>query len=218
MKLEFLAHAAFLLTSTKGTKLLTDPYESGGFDGALSYQPITEPVDVITISHNHADHSYVAPCHQAATVINEPGAHKFADIKIFGTKTFHDAKKGQERGDNIVFTIKLNNIIVCHLGDLGHTLNTDALKSIGEIDVLLLPVGGLYTIDAVIATTVMQSLVPKICIPMHYKTDKLAFDFAPVSNFIQNKHHVKTIESSKVKLTQDTLPQTPEIWVLNHAK
>lgn len=218
MNIKFLGHAAFILTSSKGTKLLTDPYELGCFDGVINYQPITEAVDVITISHDHADHNYIAPCHNTATIISKAGSHQFKDVEIFGTKTFHDTKQGQERGDNIVFTIRMDDIVVCHLGDLGHTLSAAELKVIGKIDVLLLPVGGLYTIDAAVATKVMQLLNPKICIPMHYKTNKIAMEFAPVTAFTKGKANVKKIDGSAIELTKANLPQMPEIWVLTHAK
>ena len=218
MQLRFLAHAAFLLTSNKGTRILTDPYEPGGFGGAMGYAPIDEQVDVIAISHDHADHNYIAPCHQSVPVIKQIGAHKFADVEIFGVKVFHDAKMGQERGENIIFVIKIDGLTVCHLGDLGHTLNQDELEKIGKIDVLLIPVGGLYTIDANTATSVMQSLMPKICIPMHYKTEKIAMDFAPLQDFLKNKSNVKIVDNAEIELDKTLLPQIPEIWVLNFSK
>jgi L-ascorbate metabolism protein UlaG (beta-lactamase superfamily) len=218
MKLEFLAHAAFLFTSNKGTKILTDPYEQGGFGGTINYGPIDEQVDVITITHNHADHNYIAPWHQSVPVINQAGKDKFADIEIFGVKVFHDSNMGKERGENIIFVMKIDDIIICHLGDLGHTLNQDVLKTIGKIDVLLLPVGGLYTIDANQATSVMQSLAPKICIPMHYKTEKIAVDFALLQDFLKDKNNVKILNTSQVELNKDLLPPNSEIWVLKYSK
>ena len=209
MKLQYLAHAAFLLTSGKGTKVLTDPYEPGSFGGAVGYKPIDEPVDVITISHDHADHNYIAPHHQSAQLFNQPGKYQFDDIEISGIKTFHDPKQGQERGENIIFNLKIDEMIICHLGDLGHPLSKDLLSEIGKIDVLLIPVGGIFTIDANTATTVMQALAPKVCIPMHYKTDRLAFDLAPVSDFIKNRNNVKIIQVSEVALNMNSFTDSP---------
>jgi L-ascorbate metabolism protein UlaG (beta-lactamase superfamily) len=101
---------------------------------------------------------------------------------------------------------------------LGHLLKQDQLKSIGAIDVLLIPVGGIYTIDANAATTIMDSLAPKICIPMHYKTPKLAFDLAPVTDFTNNKKNVKNISTSEIELHKNSLPKASEIWVLPPSK
>jgi L-ascorbate metabolism protein UlaG (beta-lactamase superfamily) len=218
MKLKYLAHAAFLFTANKGAKILTDPYEPEGFNGAIGYSPITEAVDAITISHAHADHNYIAPHYQQAKIFNQTGKYEFNDIEILGIKTFHDTKQGKERGENIIFVLKINEIVICHLGDLGHTLNNDTLQAIGKIDVLLIPVGGIFTIDSVTATSVMQSLAPKICIPMHYKTKKLATNLASVDDFIRNKTNVKMVQTSEMKLNKDNLTQTPEIWVLTPAK
>lgn len=218
MKLQYLAHAAFLFTSSKGTKVLTDPYEPGGFGGAIGYNSINETVDVITISHSHADHNYIAPHHMKATLFNQAGKYEFDDVEISGIKTFHDTNMGKERGENIIFGLKIDGIVICHLGDLGHILNKDVLQAIGKIDVLLTPVGGVFTIDANAATSVMQSLAPKICIPMHYKTDKLTFDLVSVDDFIKNKNNVKMVQASEVELDKDRFTETPEIWVLTPAK
>lgn len=218
MNLKYLAHAAFLFTSDKGTRVLIDPYEPGGFEGAINYKPIDENVDAIIISHDHADHNYIAPHHAEAKVFNKPGRANFNDVEILGIKTFHDTSKGGERGENLVFVIKIDDIVICHLGDLGHVLAKEELEAIGRIDVLLIPVGGLYTIDANAATSIMQAVMPKICIPMHYKTEKLSFGFAPVDNFLKNKNNVKQKGVSEIELDKNNLPQVPEIWALNPDK
>ncbi|GAG70598.1 unnamed protein product, partial [marine sediment metagenome] len=138
MKIKFLAHAAFLLTSDKDTKVLIDPYEPGGFDGALNYQPIDEQVDAIVISHQHADHNYIAPHHQNVTVFDQIGEFKFNDIKILGFHSYHDEEKGKKLGENIIFVIKIDDVTICHLGDLGQKLSVADAELMGEIDVLLL--------------------------------------------------------------------------------
>lgn len=218
MKLKYLAHSAFLLTSDKDTKILIDPYESEGFDGILSYQPINEQVDAITISHQHADHNYIAPHHQNATVFNQPGEFEFNDIKLLGFHSYHDEEEGKQRGENIIFVIKIDDITICHLGDLGHKLSVADAELIGELDILLIPVGGVYTINAEVATDVMQTLKPKVCIPMHYKSDKIAVDLASVNDFLAGKNNVKMLQQAEIELEYNDLPHEPEIWVLEHTK
>jgi len=218
MQLKYLAHSAFLLTSNEKTTVLTDPYEAGSFNGMVNYAPIDEHADIITISHSHADHSFIAPHHQQATILNQAKKINRLDTEIFGTSTFHDQASGQERGENIVFTIKIAGITFCHLGDLGHRLDDSHLEKIGPIDVLLIPVGGIYTINAAEATVIMDMLAPKICIPMHYKTTKLLFDLAPVDAFIHDKKNVKILATSQIELTKNHLPSTTEILVFTPEK
>lgn len=218
MKLKYLAHAAFLITSDENIKILTDPYEPGGYDGAIGYQPINEAVDIITVSHNHADHDYIAPHHKNSKIVRRPGEYRHEDIQIIGFPTFHDENAGRERGENIIFIINIDGISILHLGDLGHMLSEDELTKIGNIDVLLIPVGGLFTIDADVANQVRLAIKPKICIPMHYKTKKLAFDLAPVDNFIKKAKEVKIIQCSEIELNKSMLSDINEVWILNMAK
>ena len=212
MKLQYLAHAAFLLTAEDGVTLLTDPYESNGYDGAIAYAPIDEQADIITISHEHADHNYISPMHDEAKIIRGIGECDVRGIQIRGFSSFHDEKQGAERGQNTIFTISMDGLTLCHLGDLGHLLADGNIKELGSIDVLMLPVGGVFTTDAKMATAVMEKINPKICIPMHYKTDKLGFDLASVDVFLAGKNNVKFVESSEVELTQEMLPVNCEIW------
>jgi len=214
MLLKYIAHSTFCLTSSTGTKILTDPYEPGCFDNALAYGPINKLVDAITISHSHVDHSYIAPEHAQAKVFKTPGKYNFNDIEIFGLQVFHDEHNGKDRGSNIIFRITIDDIIVCHLGDLGHILNKETIEVIGPVDVLLIPVGGVYTIDNVAATTIMQTISPKICIPMHYKTNLVAFPLNPVEYFTKNKNNVTIMKNCEIELSKKQLPQTTEILVL----
>jgi len=218
MKIKFLAHAAFLLTSDKDTKVLIDPYEPEGFEGTLNYKPIDEQVDAILVSHQHADHNYIAEHHQEAAIFDQVGEFEFEDAKILGFHSFHDEEEGKKLGENIIFVVKTDDITICHLGDLGHKLSVADAELIGDIDILLLPVGGLYTINAEVATDVMQTLKPKICIPMHYKSEKISVEFAPVDDFLIDKKNVKRLQQSEIELEYEKLPHDLEIWVLKQSK
>ena len=184
MKIKYLGHASFLLTSEDGRKVLTDPYESGCYNGAVKYGPITEKVDVVTASHEHEDHFCLDGLPEGYEVVKSPGEHNAAGFSIKGVKTYHDTSGGKERGGNIIFTVAVDGLHVCHLGDLGHTLSDSEKAKIGKVDVLLIPVGGHFTIGPKEALEVMKALGPAVVIPMHYKTESLDFEIAPVEDFL----------------------------------
>lgn len=184
MKIKWLGHSAFVLTSESGTKVLTDPYESGSYDGAVGYKPIEGKVDVVVASHKHEDHFCVEGLDEGFECITTPGKHEVHGLSIVGVKTYHDTTQGKERGPNVVFVIDIDGIKVCHLGDLGHALSVEQLRSIGKVDVLFVPVGGFYTIGPREALDVIRSLSPAITIPMHFKTEPLSFPIKPVEDFL----------------------------------
>jgi L-ascorbate metabolism protein UlaG (beta-lactamase superfamily) len=184
MKVKWLGHSAFLLTSDGGVRVLTDPYKSGSFDGAVGYKPIKEQADVITASHEHDDHYCLEGLPEGYECVLTPGEHEAAGLSIKGVKTYHDTSRGKERGSNTIFTIDMDGIRVCHLGDLGHMLSDEEVGAIGKVDILLLPVGGFYTIGPKEAVSVMKALSPSITIPMHFKTESLGFPIKPVEDFL----------------------------------
>lgn len=214
MKFKFLGHAAFLITTEDGRKIVTDPYEPGGFGGALRYGKLNEPADFVTISHQHADHNYVKMVPGRPRVISKAGEESFDGLLFRALLTHHDMSKGSERGDNIVHVIEAEGITVCHLGDLGHTLSPEDCTALGPIDVLMVPVGGNFTLDAGGATAVVNRLRPCVAIPMHYQTPKVSFKIAPVEDFLAGKTRVRRLESSELEFTKDSLPEPIEIVVL----
>jgi L-ascorbate metabolism protein UlaG (beta-lactamase superfamily) len=134
-----------------------------------------------------------------------------------GISTYHDTSKGSERGSNTIFTLKMDNIQLCHLGDLGHLLSDKELAEIGPVDILLIPVGGFFTIDPKEATRVAEQIKPKILIPMHFKTQKCGFPIAPVEDFLKGKTNTKRPKASEASFDKAILPQQMEIVVLEHA-
>ena len=216
MKIKWLGHSAFLLTSENGTRILTDPYESGSYGGAVGYKPIKEQVDIVTASHSHEDHYYIKDLPEGFECITDPGKHEVKGITITGIKTYHDTSSGKERGRNIVFVIEVDGIRVCHLGDLGHLLSDDQVSAIGKVDVLLLPVGGFYTIGPKEALSVMKALSPAITIPMHFKTDVLGFPIKPVEDFLSLAGDHEKPGTSEIEIKPDDLG-SKRIIVLEHA-
>ena len=217
MKIRYLGHAAFLITTADGTKIVTDPYEPGGFGGAIGYGPLKEAADFVTVSHQHADHNYVKMVPGNPMVISRAGEETHDGILFRALTTHHDASRGAERGANVVRVIEADGITVCHLGDLGHTLSPEDATALGALDVLLVPVGGTFTVDAKGATAVINRLRPRIAIPMHYRTPKVSLNIAPVDGFLAGKPRVRRIEGSEIDLDKGSLPEPTEIVVLQPA-
>ncbi len=214
MRLKWLGHACFLIVSRERVKIVTDPYEVGG---GINYSPINETADVVVVSHGHGDHSNVSAIKGKPEIVKGSGSKKVKGIEFRGIATYHDEAKGRQRGTNTIFCFSVDGIKICHLGDLGHELTPEQALEIGEVDVLLLPVGGFFTINAETATKVADRLIPKIIIPMHFKTPKCDYPIAGVDDFIGGKKNVKKLEVSEIELTAKDLPTTTEIIVLKPA-
>ena len=217
MKIKWYGHAAFLITSDQGLKIIIDPYEPGAFGGQLSYGKINDQAEIVLTSHDHADHNYTKDIPGSPQIIKGSGSKTIKGISIKGISTYHDSSKGSERGTNTIFAIKLDNIQLCHLGDLGHLLSDKDLAEIGPVDILLIPVGGFFTIDSKEATRVAEQIKPKILIPMHFKTEKCGFPISPVEDFLKGKTNIKRAKASEATFDKANLPQQIEIVVLEHA-
>jgi len=217
MKIKWYGHAAFQITTGKGTRIIIDPYEHGSFNGALSYGRIQDESDIVMTSHDHADHNYVKDIPGKYNHVSKAGDYEINDVKITAIPTFHDNSGGKEKGGNLVFVISADALVLVHMGDIGHGLDPEQLKKIGKVDVLLLPVGGFFTVDAAEASKIMNAIRPVITIPMHYKTEKCGFPIAPVENFINSQKNVRVLKESSVMISRGELPKEPEIIVLQHA-
>src|SRR4030042_3033943 len=216
MKIKWYGHSAFLITSDQGVKIITDPYESGAYNGQLSYGKITDQADIVTTSHDHADHNDTQSLPGSPQIVKGGSSKTIKGIPFKGISTYHVPSSGADRGANTIFTFPIDGIQVCHLGDLGHTLSEKELAEIGPVDLLLIPVGGYFTIDPKEATRVAEQIRPKVLIPMHFKTEKCGFPIAPVEDFFKGKSHLRQLKTNEAALDKATLPQTMEILVLEH--
>jgi len=214
MKVKWLGHASFLITSETGTKIITDPYHVGG---GLSYGEIGESADIVTVSHEHGDHNNVEAVKGSPQVVKGAGAKDAKGIKFNGVATYHDEAQGGQRGTNTVFCFEVDGMKVCHLGDLGHALSDKEVAAVGRVDVLLVPVGGFFTIDPKVATAVSGKLAPKVIIPMHFKNNKCAFPLAVVDEFTKGKSGVTQPNVSEVEFKRGKLPAATQIVVLKPA-
>jgi L-ascorbate metabolism protein UlaG (beta-lactamase superfamily) len=217
MVIQWLGHASFLIISANGTKIITDPYEPGAFGGGISYRRIEIPPDIVTVSHDHADHGYVEGLPNHFSVVSHAGVHNVKGIEFKGVDSYHDPELGSLRGRNTIFVMNIDHVRVCHLGDLGHVLTPHEVDQVGFVDILLIPVGGYYTIGPAEATRVVEQLSPKVVIPMHYKTDKCDFPIVPADEFLLGKPNVTQPGSSEYEVTKDQLPDQQEVVVLQHA-
>lgn len=217
MEVKWYGHAAFLIKG-QNVRIITDPYKSGAYGGGISYGPIRDSADVVTVSHDHDDHNAVSDLPGSPQVVKGPGIHQVKGVTFKGIATFHDPSRGSQRGPNTVFCFEVDGVKVCHLGDLGHVLEPDQVKEIGEVDLLLLPVGGYFTIDAQEASRIVQQLRPKKVIPMHYKTPKCNFPIAGVEEFLKGKERVRKVGSSSISFgPEDFEVSGTEIVVLEPA-
>ena len=217
MKVKWYGHSSFLITSDKGFKIITDPYEPGGFKGAISYGRIPDEADVVLVSHDHADHNDVKSLPGKPMVVKGSGTHRAKDLEIKGIPSYHDEGQGSQRGENTIFCFTLDGLQICHLGDLGHVPTEQQVKQIGPVDLLFIPVGGFYTIDSSQATLTAKQLNPRVIIPMHFKTPRCGFPLAIVEEFTKGKSAVKNLGASELEIKKEKLPPTPEIIVLQPA-
>jgi len=215
IRVQYLGHATFLITSTTGIRIITDPYTA---TTRFAYREINEPADIVTVTHDHPDHNNVAAVSGNPAVFRNAGAQIIKGIQFKGISTWHDNVQGAERGPNTVICFSVDDVKFCHAGDLGHRLSAEQLAEIGPVDVLFVPVGGTYTIDAAGATQLCSDLKPGIIFPMHYKTPQWDFGMAPVDDFLQGKENVQRIEGSIFEFKPGELPPAPQIIVLQPSR
>ncbi len=210
--------ACFTLESSKGTKVLIDPFS------AIGYTFPTIRPDIVTISHEHFDHNNTDPIHGNPEVLRGLTSEaedwnninkKISDFSIFNVPVYHDKTQGNKRGKNSVFVYDVDGLRFVHVGDLGHVLHDDQIKKIGKVDVLMIPVGGIYTIDGHEASKVVEQLNPRIVIPMHYKTQMLTFELNTVDAFLTGKDNVKKVEGNILGVDKEHMPAKQEVVVLD---
>jgi len=206
MRLTYYSHSAFLVETADGTRVILDPYRQGCFDGALRYAAIDDPADAVAASHAHDDHGAADTIPGAPLVFVHPVAETIGSLRITGVEVAHDEVGGRKRGRNTIMILDDDDIRLVHLGDLGHVLDKPTAEAVGRVDILLVPVGGFFTIDHREAAAVVEALDPRIVIPIHYKTDRIDFSIAPVDPFLATQAKVERRSSPTLEVTRATLP------------
>jgi len=210
MDISWLGHSCFRIRGSH-VIVITDPYSPD-----LGYSLGKPTARIVTVSHQHPGHSYVKGIGGGPRLVVRPGEYEINGVLIIGIATFHDADKGEKRGKNTAYLIEVDEVSICHLGDLGHVLAAQQVEEIGKVDVLLLPVGGVSTINAPMAAEVVRQLEPKVVVPMHYKTSALNRELEPVESFLKEVG-VKQVEPQpKLSLTKSNLPLSTQVFLLEY--
>jgi L-ascorbate metabolism protein UlaG (beta-lactamase superfamily) len=209
MEITWLGYSCFRLKG-KNITVITDPYPPG-----LGYTLDKLSADIITVSHNHANHSYISPIGGQPKVISRPGEYEIGGTLIIGISAFHDAENGAALGKNTIYAIEVDDITICHLGDVGHPLSSTQTEELGNIDVLLVPVGGGTTISATQAAALVRHIEPKIVIPMHYKTPTLTKELDPIDKFLKEMGLTAVEPQPKISINRATLPLTTQVIILS---
>ncbi|MCX6090281.1 MAG: MBL fold metallo-hydrolase [Candidatus Atribacteria bacterium] len=209
MKIKWFGHSFFLVESFGGKKVAFDPY-----DYSVGY-PLPDVIaDMVCVSHHHHDHDNVSLVRWEPELIDEPGLYVREGLKITGFPTFHDREKGKKRGKNVVFRLEMENLSLIHAGDLGIIPEGSELSQWQPVDVLLVPVGGIYTLDGKEAKQLVDILQPKIVIPMHCKTPYLKFELHSAQEFASLFLRSEFLSTSQIEITLEHLPLSVEVWVL----
>jgi L-ascorbate metabolism protein UlaG (beta-lactamase superfamily) len=211
VEITWYGHACFRLHQRGGPTIVTDPY-----DDSIGYTLPRLRADIVTVSHDHGDHNYVQGIRGHPKVLASPGEYEIQGVFITGIPTFHDRKQGEERGRNTVFLFNFDGLTICHLGDLGHVLSQSQAEALENVDVLLIPVGGVYTITAARAAEVVSLLEPRLVIPMHYKTKALNLRLSTVRSFLKEMGVEDTAARESLNATKATLPEETEVVVLEY--
>jgi len=203
MMISYLGQSCFKLQDKlgpEGVTLVTDP-----FNKELGLKVPNFEADIVTVSHQHPDHNNVGALRGTPFVIDTAGEYDIKNVMIQGLEAFHDSKGGAERGKNIIYRIEMDDLTLVHLGDLGHILTDAQLDQLDKVDILFIPVGGKYTIDAKIAVEVIGQLEPRIVIPMHYKLPGSKAELDPVEKFVKELG-VTPKKEEKLKIAKKDLP------------
>lgn len=217
MDITYLGHSSFKLKGKTGI-VITDPFEK-----SIGFSLPAATADIVTISHQHGDHNHVqavkpSGAREKPFIVEAAGEYEISGVSIFGYPSFHDDASGKERGKNIVFAIIIDGVTIVHLGDLGHTLPDSFIEKLGNVDVLLCPVGGTYTIGSKEAVNLIQEIEPSYIIPMHYKTDahdeKTFGALETLADF--EKAYGVTVEPVKsLSVSAGTMPEQTTLVVLS---
>lgn len=213
MKIKWLGHSSFLITSKNDFKILTDPFPS-----TIGYKVQDIEANIVTISHHHFDHNCLKFVRGDYALIDKPGETLFNKMLFKGFHSYHDDVMGAKRSLNTIFTFDVDNITICHLGDLGYIPSKEEISTLGPINVLFIPVGGNYTIDSTQAAEVCRLINPNIIVPMHYKTPALNFDLDKLDNFLVNMGNFKKVNANYIEILspKDMFRKNNEVLILNY--
>lgn len=203
-------HSMFEIKSESGTTIVTDPYN----ERIKSVLPDVS-ADIVLVSHGHFDHANVSIVKGNPAVVDQPAKTQQKGIDIEGIMSSHDTQEGKIRGKNIIFKFKVDGITFVHMGDLGHNIDAETIEKLKDTDILMLPVGGTYTINAYTAADIVNKLAPPVAIPMHYKETDSKLDVDKVDGFLAKYESFKMVGHS-VKVSKEELTKSStRVWVFD---
>jgi L-ascorbate metabolism protein UlaG (beta-lactamase superfamily) len=189
--------------------LVTDPHDGK----SIGIPAPSVQGDIILVSHDHYDHNSVKSVEKTGSkVVTDSRKRTVDDIEISGVESFHDEERGAKRGSNIMFKFSMDGLKFCHLGDLGHDLDDEAVEKIGEVDVLFVPIGGTFTVDDKQAWGVIKKIKPRIVVPMHYKIGGLSLPISGIDAFLKQNPYKLLHVGNEIDIEKEDLPSEPEVW------
>ena len=210
MEIVWLGHSCFRIRGKEAT-IVTDP-----FDRTLGYPVKKLTANIVTVSHPHPQHSFLEDVAGSPKVISRPGEYEIANVFINGIATFHDADGGEHRGKNTVYLVQIEEVSICHLGDLGHVPTAEQIEQMSDTDILMVPVGGGATIGAAAAVEIISLLQPKLVIPMHFKTEVVKMDLEPLEHFLKEMGLKEVVTQPKLNVSKSGLPTDTSVVVLDY--
>lgn len=215
VRVQWFGQSFFQFTASNGTRVVIDPFDNTYFNYPI---PKDLTADVLLVTHEHNDHRNVGIIGGTPLVCrSQKGVGKFErkGVTVIGTAAFHDENHGAERGPDTIYSLMIDGVRFCHVGDLGCLLTDEQIKNIGPVDVLLLPVGGFFTLDTAKLDKLVTQLNPRVVVPMHFKTRYTPkLPIAAVDDFLRGKSNVKQLGSAAFTIGKADLPARQEIWVL----
>ncbi|OGG01871.1 hypothetical protein A2Z33_01320 [Candidatus Gottesmanbacteria bacterium RBG_16_52_11] len=214
MEIRYIGHSSFVIKGKSAT-LVTDPFDPVMV--GLKF-PKHLSCDIVTVSHDHQDHNSIDQLDGKPFAVTGPGEFEIKGVGIVGIGVYHDASSGQERGKNNIYRIEIDGISVVHLGDIGHVLTAEMVDALDGVDILMIPVGGFYTVDSVKAKEIITEVEPAIIIPMHYgrpDINQKAFgELSPLTQFLKEMGKDEVVPVPKLTVTKDRIPTEIQIAVL----
>ncbi len=202
-------HACFEIAND--ITVVTDPHDGR----SIGIKPPQVKADLALVSHDHFDHNSVKTVSKATTkIISSPGKYEKFGIKVRGILAYHDNAGGERRGEITIFNFNINNINFCHLSDLGHIPTSKQIEDIGDVDILFVPIGDVFTIGAQDAWKTIKLLKPKVAIPMHYRVGGLSLSIQPLDPFLTNADKVEKV-GNEIDFEPEDIPEQFEVWVFS---
>ena len=215
MKIEYLGHSCFKLTESTGTSIVCDPYED-----SVGFEMKKVSADAVTVSHGHYDHNNIKAVGGKPVILDRECSFDLPGVEIDAIKSFHDKQRGKKRGENLIFKFRMDGIDICHLGDLGEECSSELIDLILPVNVLLIPVGGTYTITAEMAKEYVDRIMPDIVIPMHYKSRDCKLDISKIDEFTDlfDEECVEELETGELELMRSDFDGETRVIVFERSK